>query len=89
MRDRRLERVGQPAQLLEEACKRPLAVGVALRDGKVLVREVGLESAFDAREIGNAATGRVSTTTVESMIEPAGVDDGMLPTHLCIQIRLP
>lgn len=65
VRDRGLERVGQPAQLLEEARKSPLAVGVALRDGKVLVREVGLESAFDTREIGDAATGRRPTTWAE------------------------
>ena len=89
VRDRRLERVRQPAQLLEEARKRPLAVGVALRDGKVLVREVGLESAFDAREIGDAATGRVPTIW-DQLVVPGGVYDGTVPTtHLCIQIRLP
>lgn len=54
MRDRRLQRVGQPAQLLEEAREGPFAVGVALRDRKVLVREFGLQAAFDLGKVRDA-----------------------------------
>jgi hypothetical protein len=46
-------------QLFQEARKSPFAVGVTLRNGKGFVAQVGLETALDLGEVGDAtAAGR-------------------------------
>lgn len=42
-------------ELLEEASERPLAVGIALRDGEGLIAQVRLQTALDLGKVRDAA----------------------------------